>query len=185
MSSRKGGANERAESKAWSLWFSDGTADDWIWRSSGSGGRATNRAKTGKTTAASYGDLTALDPRAEPLFRKITTELKRGYSKDIDLLSLLDGKGGKYLILNFWNQVVRDSERAEKDGWGKNPLLVIHRDYKLPIVVIRKEFYNELEEYCGEIASVKMRLYLDTEDLILFRLRDWFDNVTPEFFKKV
>lgn len=183
MAKRKGSQNERENSKEWSLWYSEGKADDWIWRSSGSGGRATNRARSGKSTAASYGDLTPLDPRVEPLFRVCTIELKRGYSKDLDVLSLLDGKGSKYVILNFWQQVVRDCERAKDDGWGENPILIIHRDYKMPLMVVRKEFYRELREVHGDFALVRFVLYLDMEKLVMFRLQDFFNNVSPEFFE--
>ena len=178
----KGSANERKVAKDFSLWWSDGKRDDLVWRSSGSGGRATNRSRQGKTTAASYGDLTSLDPIIDPLFRIVVVELKKGYTKDLDLLSLIDGKGTKYRILEFWEQVVRDSERSMDAGWGGNPLLIIHRDYKLPIIIMRKSFYNKLEEYFGEITNVKIRLDLDTEKLVLFRLLDFFNNVSPSFF---
>ena len=62
----KGSAFEREISKSLSLWYTEGERDDIFWRSSQSGGRATTRAKKGKKTAASYGDITALDNRGEP-----------------------------------------------------------------------------------------------------------------------
>ena len=76
----KGSAFEREICKKLSLWFSGGTAEDWYWRTAGSGARATTRAKSGKTTRGHYGDICATCPEAEPLLKKITFELKRGYN---------------------------------------------------------------------------------------------------------
>ena len=44
--SQKGGAWEREFSKYLSLWITEGERDDVFWRSSQSGGRATQRAKS-------------------------------------------------------------------------------------------------------------------------------------------
>ena len=76
----KGSSFEREICRKLSLWFSNGTAEDWYWRTAGSGARATVRAKSGKTTRGHYGDICATCPEAEPLLKKITFELKRGYN---------------------------------------------------------------------------------------------------------
>ena len=63
-----------------SLWWSNGTRDDIFWRATQSGGRATQRAKSGKRTFGSYGDIAAVDPIGQPLVQLFTIELKRGRS---------------------------------------------------------------------------------------------------------
>ncbi|MCL2347114.1 MAG: hypothetical protein FWC50_02515, partial [Planctomycetaceae bacterium] len=54
--------------------------DDLFWRSSSSGGRATQRTKQGKRTANSAGDIAAMDADAQELLKIFTFELKVGYS---------------------------------------------------------------------------------------------------------
>lgn len=78
--SQKGSKFERDMAKEFSLWFSKGKADDWIYRTAGSGARATSRAKKNLTTANSIGDLGYLHKKAAPLFDVINFELKSGYS---------------------------------------------------------------------------------------------------------
>lgn len=90
---RKGSSFEREICKTLSEWWSqdtEGTArDDVFWRASQSGGRATQRAKSGKQTAGSYGDIAAVDPVGFPLLAVFTLELKRGRSHG-DIGDMLD-----------------------------------------------------------------------------------------------
>lgn len=76
----KGFSDEREVATDLSLWWTEYERDDVIWRTSGSGARATTRQKAGKTTAAGHGDLTFTDPIAKPLFDVLYIENKRGYS---------------------------------------------------------------------------------------------------------
>lgn len=82
--SHKGSSFEREICKLLSCWWSKGiegkARDDIFWRSSQSGGRATQRAKFGKKTFGSYGDIAAVDPVGAPLLKAFTIELKRGRS---------------------------------------------------------------------------------------------------------
>src|SRR5574343_326078 len=181
--SKKGGANEREKSRNWSLWWTENERDDVFWRIQGSGGRATQRTKTGRETAAAYGDLRAEDPSGIPLISICVIELKKGYNKELDILSLIDGKGGKYTFFRFWEKVCSDADAAGKAGWGNEPMLILHRDYKLPVVVIRASFYNDIANYCGGIAENLFRISVNGETLYLFRLEDFFKNVTPEYFR--
>lgn len=76
----KGEDFERQISKKLSLWWTDGERDDVFWRTSQSGGRATQRAKSALDTAYSYGDLTFIDPIGKPLCDLLVIEAKRGYT---------------------------------------------------------------------------------------------------------
>lgn len=184
----KGSSNEREKAKEWSLWWSEGERDDLIWRVMASGGRATNRAKRGQATAAGYGDLTFTDPIAEPLFRIITIELKRGYP-GLDFMSLLDKPKGDTLFRKFWNQVSRDAEEARKDGWGPNPVLITHRNRREPLISMKVIFFFDIEDFCGEPTNIKTNVFYAEVDhnedrIISMRLKDFFEWCSPEFFKQ-
>lgn len=76
----KGGEFERHICKTLSLWWTEQERDDVFWRSSQSGGRATQRLKQGKATFGSYGDIAAVDPIGIALTSVFTIECKRGSS---------------------------------------------------------------------------------------------------------
>lgn len=126
----KGSSFERETAKKISLWWSGDVRDDLLWRSSMSGGRATVRAKSGKTTANSCGDLTALDAEGQSLLDLTAFELKRGYNTHSiqDLLDKTNGKGGFW---DFIEQASRDASLAGSPHWT-----IIHkRDRREPIYV--------------------------------------------------
>lgn len=88
--SGKGSGFERELAKQLSLWWSHGDRDDLIWRTSQSGGRATQRAKRAVRTKYGYGDLTFTDPTAKPLFDLLVISAKRGYTNTSKPLLLSD-----------------------------------------------------------------------------------------------
>lgn len=121
----KGASFEREICKRLSLWWTYDHTDDVFWRSSQSGGRATMRARKGKRTAGSYGDITALDPIGEPLLRMFTIELKRGRSHG-DPSDLLDCSGNldKHPFIQAIRQAKAGAEAAGSESW----LLIVKRD---------------------------------------------------------
>lgn len=120
--SLKGGGMERAFAKQLSLWWSDGQHDDWFWRTAGSGGRATNRAKQAKSTVNAAGDIGAMCGEAQRLLNVVTIECKRGYNKT-DVQELLDHKG-KSGFREFIDQAARSASLAGTPYYW----LVIQRD---------------------------------------------------------
>ena len=92
--SGKGSGFERELSKQMSLWWSGGERDDLVWRTSQSGGRATQRAKQAIRTKYGYGDLTFTDPSIKPLFDLLVISAKRGYTNTSKPLSSSDS--GKF-----------------------------------------------------------------------------------------
>lgn len=125
----KGSAFEREVCRKLSLWWSGGQHDDWFWRTAGSGGRATNRAKRGKATANSAGDIGAECVEAQDLLGFITFELKRGYN-DTDFQELLDHPG-KSKFRAFIEQARDSATLAGTPFWA----LIVRRDRRLPLVV--------------------------------------------------
>lgn len=116
----KGSPFEREIARRLSLWWSDGQAEDWFWRTAGSGGRATNRAKQGKATANGGGDICAQTKEAQNLLDLVTFELKRGYNT-ATVSDLLDIEGGG-VMGKFIEQARKSASLAGTPYWA-----VIHK----------------------------------------------------------
>ena len=120
---QKGSAFEREICKTLSLWFSHGKRDDLFHRTAGSGAMSTARAKKGKETANSAGDIGYLDAAGKPLIEAITFELKCGYNK-VDTTSLIDtpNRNKKPQLLEFVQQAIESRKKAKSKYWA-----VIHK----------------------------------------------------------
>jgi len=124
--SRKGSAFERLICRVLSCWWTgDESRDDVFWRSSQSGGRATERAKKGKKTFGSYGDIAAVDPIGLPLLKYFTIELKRGRSHG-SLGDLLDMP--KEAAQQPFEKCLRQVQRSAREAGSVTWLLVMQRD---------------------------------------------------------
>ncbi len=141
---KKGSAFERSICVKLSEWWSVGLGEekrqDIFWRTSQSGGRATERAKKSLKTFGSYGDVMAVDPIGQPLTGMFTIELKRGdsHGHPLDLLDAsptdTQRKWEKAL-----KQTVSSRESAGSDGW----LLIHKRDRREPMVYMDRWTYKE------------------------------------------
>lgn len=134
---RKGGAFERKVVKALSLWYTRGERDDIFWRTAGSGARATTRAKKGRSTANSAGDIGVLDAIGEPLIKVSAWELKKGYSskspaKRASLMSFLDNLPTEKepLILRWARKVKDECKTHNRKFW----FIVFQRDRKQSVI---------------------------------------------------
>jgi hypothetical protein len=148
---KKGSKFERDICKRLSEWWSDDTEnqmrDDIFWRASQSGGRATQRAKSGKRTAGSYGDIAAVDPVGAPLLQVFTLELKRGRSHG-DMGDMIDIPVSGYKPRPFektLEQAVGSHLLAKSLSW----LLISQRDRRRCLVIgdycfFRKHFQVSL-----------------------------------------
>ena len=127
----KGSAYERKICKQLGLWFTDGARDDIFWRSCQSGGRATQRAKSGKTTFGSYGDIAAVDPIGGKLIKLFTIELKRGRSHGCptDLLDAAKTKCVRPFEATL-NQAILSTVQAGSKYW----MLICQRDRKVSML---------------------------------------------------
>ena len=125
----KGSPFEREIARELSLWWSKGEYDDWFWRTAGSGGRATNRAKKGKATANGGGDICSQNGEAQKLLNLITFELKRGYNT-ATVSDLLDIEGGG-VMAKFIEQARRSASLAGTPFWA-----VIHKRDRREALVI-------------------------------------------------
>ena len=145
---KKGSAFEREFARKLSLWWSEGKADDWFWRLGGSGGRATNRAKSGRNTANGYGDIAAQCPEAQKLLNIVTFELKRGYNSTT-IQDLIDKPNGPNQMRDFIEQARRSASLAGTPFW----VLVFRRDLREELIVTNMTY--------GRISCL---LYIDFEN---------------------
>lgn len=129
----KGSSFERLICKQLSRWWSEGERDDIFWRSSQSGGRATQRAKSGRKTYGSYGDIAATDPIGEPLLRFFTIELKIGRSHG-DVGDFLDFKDEN--ACHKWSQTLKQAIRSHNDAGSLAWLLICKRDFRRTMVYL-------------------------------------------------
>lgn len=158
---RKGGGFERHICKQLSRWWTGGQRDDVFWRSSQSGGRATQRMKKGLRTYGSYGDIAAVDPIGEPLLKVFTIELKRGRSHGSpgDLIDC-PCREVPQPFEQCLAQAMRSAEHAGSHGW----MLILRRDCKVPIVCINRETIRALEgSFSAKLPFVRFRWPLRLE----------------------
>lgn len=177
--SGKGSAFEREISKSLSKWLTNGERDDIFWRSSQSGGRATTRAKVGKTTSGSYGDITALHLIGEPFISLFCVELKRGYSKDTDILDLLDSKKSVPKLLDFWNQCERDKKLGKK----AYSLVIFKRDRKDICIMFDFETYRALSEWNGHPKCRSVVFSEGRFRLRILRYEDFLNWIDPKIIE--
>lgn len=112
----KGSAFEREMCRTFSLWYSKGTAEDYYWRTSGSGSRATNLHIHGKDlTKYQHGDMTFVRPEGRPLVTYFSFEFK-SYA-GIDFHGIFHGISPENSLLSFWAKCVRDAEESQRVPW--------------------------------------------------------------------
>jgi hypothetical protein len=161
--SRKGGKAERDVSRDLSLWWSNGESDDFFWRSAGSGGRATNRAKKGKSTMNACGDLRAECSEAQKLLDLITIEIKEGY--------------GDACVADIW-------EKKTKGGFHafiRQAREAASRAGTIYYAVIHKRNYCQRIIYIGSFRDSQQHYVSSLEDFLTpanrdYWLRQWEEN---------
>ncbi len=175
--SSKGSGFERQIAKELSLWWTKGERDDIFWRTSQSGGRATQRRKSKVSTANSAGDISYLDVIGKPLVDYFLIELKRGYSKNIDVLRIIDKKTKNDMVLLQW---IDKAIKEMKESGKKEILLIVKRDRHDPFVVVSENLLKKLDELSG---------FYDKESLIInydytiVRYEEFFEYFTPATLK--
>lgn len=179
----KGGDFEREICKKLSAWWSAGLngtpRDDIFWRSSQSGGRATQRSKFGKTTYGSYGDIAAVDPIGTPLLNVFTIELKRGSSHGFpgDLLDF-KSENQSHVWVRCLVQTIRSYEQAGSKGW----MMICRRDHRIAVCFMDRLTYRKLHTRMYW-PSLRYRLViqkLGCVDFVGMPLDDFLSRTKPK-----
>lgn len=134
--SNKGAAFERKICRMLSEWWTNGARDDVFWRTSQSGGRATERAKKGQTTSGQYGDIAATDPIGKPLIDCFMFELKHGYSKTpfINLSQCVLAP----FVLKWMTKLNNQAAKAGTLSWA----LIYKADNKATLIILPVSFFQ-------------------------------------------
>lgn len=165
----KGGEFERKIAKRLSLWWSEGDRDDLFWRTSQSGGRATQRSKKHQKTQGHYGDICATGSSGRTLTRLCTIELKTGYgtASIADFLDPLPHHHPPYA--KFIEQAMTESEQAKTPFW----MLIARRHSKDIVVCMPYGLYTGLKMSGADLpphvgSYVVMRCWIGAKRVKLF-----------------
>ena len=134
MKASKGSAFEREFCKTLSRWWlaDPDSKESLFWRTAGSGGRATTRAKSGLTTHGACGDIASTHESSMAFSKVFTLELKRGYNR-ATFHDLIDRPArARPVVYEQWiDQAAASAKAAKTHYW----LLVHKRDAKDAVVV--------------------------------------------------
>lgn len=171
--------------KRLSLWWTDNEDDSVLWRSHGSGNRATVRTKQGKKTKGQYGDLAFTDPMAKPLIDVATIELKKNLNK-VTIIELLDKPKEGMAPWEKWYDKIEEShvEAGSLTWW------IIHqRKGRLATICFPKYFLIALEDIGVTLWQTRPFLQLrimmernkqlETAAICAMRLEDFLKRVKP------
>lgn len=181
-SKQKGSSFERKISKELSLWLSSGKRDDLFWRTHSSGGRFTQRKKSGKNTSGQDGDITSTDKASELFSSLFSIECK--HVKNLDLWSMITRINKKDCIWKFWLQTKKQAEEA-----GKIPVLIALQNYKPTLLVSNNVFMfliNSIFDIHPDILIKNDIEKLEDEfnELIVFFIYEKFLKLNPQQFIK-
>jgi hypothetical protein len=161
---------------------------DIFWRTAGSGARAKTRGRKGLTTANSDGDIIAIDPVGEPFVDLVTTELKRGYSRDT-IADLLD-KPPK-AALQTYEKWILQAEESHRQAGSYSWMIVHQRDRRLPLVLVTRKLLGALTVWRKVLdlptAAVTFRMPNSDllGDIVVLTLDSFLAQVSPERVKEL
>jgi hypothetical protein len=183
----KGGQFERDLCRVLSVWWAgDPDTDVLFWRTSQSGGRATQRAKSGRRTHAAHcGDIAALDERGAPLTRLITFEAKRGYPATT-LHAMLDHHPSRPFPKSDTYPHWIDQASAAAAHAGTPYWCVVHarpgRDW---MATLPAALFDALDCTPRTVSPPLVRIFTGKIDLVCCKLTAFLDGVTPAEIRRV
>lgn len=178
--SKKGSTYEREICTQFSMWWCG--LDDTLWRTGGSGGRATVRGRKGKTTLGGCGDVCSTDPISKPLMDYMTLELKCGYSK-VSPFDILDKKS--HAKKQQWEQWVEQAMLSRKNAKSRFWAIVAKRNQRDSIMMMPYVMFEELG-LVGMTSTASMDILIKTGlhkskfiSVGIIRLDQFFKTVKP------
>jgi len=178
--SAKGSQYERDTCKQLSLWWTGDKDVEVFWRCSQSGGRATTRAKQGKKTPNSYGDVSYLDAIGKPFIDKVLLELKRGYTNSISILDFLDKNKGQPILLKWWDKAEKERLLAKR----KYTLIIFRRDHHKSCVLMRSTLFGKMQDMFGVFTNDLLTVQHKKLKFVVVELDKFLDWCHPDFFRK-
>lgn len=184
----RGSGWEREFCKLISTWWTGGHRDDAFWRTAGSGGRATVRARRGvATTAYQHGDICPTDEVGGPLCDVFTWELKQGY-EDATLHQVLDspGPGGHGGMATHIRQAHAAHVAAGSMTWA----LVHRRTRRAPMVWFGAEVWQRCRREHGAWSGHNFPVCLAQVQALDLRfvgmpMDEFMTGITPAAIRKL
>lgn len=186
-SKRKGGAYERLCAKELSEWWTYDKRTDVFFRTSSSGGRATQRSKKNISTYGQYGDVQAVDPIGTPLMSLCTIECKDGYPKDSPFDLIDRTKVGKQAYGQFFEQAREEMISAGTPFW----LLIARRKSHAKMIYMPCTLYLALKKIGapinGTCPCIKLVYWVGggAAEVYGTLLDEFFAAVKPEHIQKL
>ena len=180
--SKKGPNFERSKCKQLSLWWTQDETEPHtgaFWRTANSGGRATIRAKQKLKTPNSYGDVGYLDACGKPFIDNCLLELKRGYTKDISILDLLDKKTGIPILLKWYNKAEEERKLAKR----KYTIIIFRRDRHESCILLEKPLFGKIKDMFGTFKNDSIIINTKKHKFIVLQLNEFLDWCHPDFFR--
>lgn len=186
----KGGVFERDISRLTSLWLTNGKDKDCIWRTKGSGSRATTRSKAKqKSSKYDFGDLAPDGPMVVYFFDVFSLELKTGYgrkNKKIkalwSILDILDGKQKTPTFQEFWEQATNDAELSKRI-----PLLIFRRNNRESCIAMYDYIFDAFLSDINHTFNTMTVKLNDYPNIVVCNLNEFYKvtwgKVTEQFIK--
>jgi hypothetical protein len=196
-SASKGGGFERQMCRAWSLWWTGDKRDDIFWRTSGSGSRATTRAKRGKADKWNHGDMRPDDPEGFLLCANWCFEFK--FYQKYDIKGVLHHVADNGNWLEWWAKIYREAEDIHRI-----PFLVTKQNAGVPVIWIIHDVWIRLSCYfprkipviCQTIPKQKVKVRLKNKKKKTMtvqlpdhkvhgiRLSEFFEFIEPDMLQR-
>ncbi len=170
----KGADSERETCKELGQWWA--SRSDVFWRTAGSGGRATMRAKKKKKTAYEYGDITFTDPIGKPLIDLLLLENKSGYKDDISIVDFIDSTKKEPTLLKWWRKAEYEKRLADRFY----SVIIFRRTRRRKCIFLPYDLFNELEAWCGEYKKDIVDLHYGADSWTIVKFDHFLEWVTPE-----
>jgi len=162
----KGSSFERFLCKELSLWLSEGTRQDLLWRSSMSGGRSTVAMKKGVKLSAQVGDISSIHKLGHKFTELFMIEAK--FYKNLNYDSLIKGNGN---LVTFWKRACEDASTHDK-----LPMLIAKQNHFPSVVCLNDEGVNAFR-----LEQVKATFYDFNLNMLLF---EDFLKIDPKVLKR-
>ncbi len=177
--SKKGGAWEREASASLSLWISKSFGDlrdDLIWRSAGSGSRASTARKQGKSRSSHAGDLCATDGRAQKFMDVFLIECKAYRNLKLDGLFWLSSAGNLSL---FFDKPIEQAREHRK--W---PMLLLKQNQRAPLIVLPRSIAKLATSVSAlhPVVTFARSVSAGFEFYAVFHLADFLQHVPFQAF---
>lgn len=182
--SSKGNPFEREICVRFSEWWTNDRRVDVFYRTAGSGGRATNRAKRNRQTANSHGDLAALDSAGEPFLRAFAVEIKRGYS-GVTVADLLDAR--PHHRQQTWDAWIQQARASQQGAGAKSWLIIARRDQREAVVCLETSVLLRLfaaENLTPSLGFAGLLKDGSPVAVTLMPLEAFLDRLTPNMVRE-